>query len=36
MSRFGGGQFIDEIGSQCLVHTVLGVGGFEEEAAALA
>ena len=36
VSHFGGGEFIDEIGTQCLVHTLLGVGGFEEESAAFA
>src|SRR5664280_249347 len=35
-SDLGRGKFINEIGSQSLVHTLLGVGGFEKKAAAFA
>ena len=36
VSHLGGGAPLDEIGSQCLVHAVFGVGGLQKEAAAFA
>jgi len=36
VGHLGGGAPLDEIGSQCLVHAVFGVGGLQKEAAAFA
>jgi len=36
MGHLGGGASIDKISSQCLIHALFGVGGFQKEATAFA